>query len=198
MAIEKGKDIAYSDVIENVKTFLKDICYNIDGWKKGVDKQGNPIELVPVRLRNGQTYTYQSKKFNQVLAPKGGVDSPYPNILVTEHTIGVRGTVNDNMAKIVTSSEVEDDLNRFLSERGINITDKVKNNLGNSEIISIKSVMNFYANIASFISARLVYVTNNLKDTVAILTKTTSTHTAEISEIKGSLRWQDLNLQANN
>lgn len=44
----------------------------------------------------------------------------------------------------------------------------------------------------------LVYVTNNLKDTVAILTKTTSTHTAEISEIKGSLRWQDLNLQANN
>lgn len=38
----------------------------------------------------------------------------------------------------------------------------------------------------------LVYVTNNLKDTVAILTNTTNTHTAEISEIKESLRWQDL------
>ena len=38
----------------------------------------------------------------------------------------------------------------------------------------------------------LVYVTNNLKDTVAILTNTTSTHTAEISKIKESLRWQDL------
>lgn len=38
----------------------------------------------------------------------------------------------------------------------------------------------------------LVHVTNNLKDTVAILTKTTSTHTKEISEIKESLRWQDL------
>ena len=38
----------------------------------------------------------------------------------------------------------------------------------------------------------LVYVTNNLKDTVAILTNTTNTHTTEISEIKESLRWQDL------
>jgi hypothetical protein len=38
----------------------------------------------------------------------------------------------------------------------------------------------------------LVHVTNNLKDTVAILTKTTSTHTKEISEIKESLHWQDL------
>lgn len=38
----------------------------------------------------------------------------------------------------------------------------------------------------------LVYVTNNLKDTVAILTNTTNTHTTEISEIKESLCWQDL------
>lgn len=41
-------------------------------------------------------------------------------------------------------------------------------------------------------TAGLVHVTNNLKDTVAILTKTTSTHTKEISEIKESLHWQDL------
>lgn len=38
----------------------------------------------------------------------------------------------------------------------------------------------------------LVYVTNNLKDTVSILTKTTTTHTKEISEIQEKLRWQDL------
>lgn len=44
----------------------------------------------------------------------------------------------------------------------------------------------------------LVHVTSDLKTKLETLTETVTEHTKEINEIKGSLRWQDLNLQANN
>ena len=63
----------------------------------------------------------------------------------------------------VTEQNIKDDFNDFLSARGINITDKVKDNTeGNkSEIISMKGIMNFYANVSSFIASRLIYVVDS-------------------------------------
>lgn len=152
--IESGKQINYSKLVAEVVAFLKSVCYNIDGYKSGV----------PNNIRNGASFTIASQNFAETRTTDGGKDATH-NIAISAHTSTVKAVVADAMTSTVQSTVVTNQINAFLSDRGINVGSKepvyVDGKPTGGEYVSLKSIMNFYANISSFIASRLVFVTNS-------------------------------------
>ena len=69
------------------------------------------------------------------------------------HTNYAYGTVSDETLNVVPLSTVRSQLEEFLSSRGILTKSR--------EIVSYKSIMNFYNNVSSFLATKLIMVTNS-------------------------------------
>lgn len=77
-------------------------------------------------------------------------------------------TINDNKLVPVSASVVKTQLDSFLSSRGI----KSKEN----EVITFKGMMNFYANISSFLSAKMVLVGSSFRGEKYIIYNASATN----------------------
>ena len=136
MSVTSGNYIVYSDLVQSVKVFLKSLCQNI-----------NSFGDVSVELKNGSTFEISSQYF-----PATSTGETYnPQTARQAHTKRVRATVSDSLCAVVQDTKIEEQLNSFLSSRGIAIANKQ-----GKEIVSMKNIMNFYSNIATFIMSRLI------------------------------------------
>lgn len=127
-------DIVYEDLVNEVLKFLKNLCSNIG----------------TLNVRDNFKYNKEFVITDHSVTASGHRQA---------HTKTVTGKIIDslNMFKSpVTEETIKTQFNNFLSDRGIAI-----NNKKGKEIISMKSMMNFYANIATFITTKLVIVTND-------------------------------------
>lgn len=127
-------DIVYEDLVNEVLKFLKSLCNNIGTLN------------VRDNFKYGKTFVINS---HDVL--KDGHRKA--------HTKTIEGEITDGLnifKEPVTEQTIKTQFNDFLTLRGIAISKKK-----GKEIISMKSMMNFYANIATFITTKLVIVTND-------------------------------------
>lgn len=127
-------DIVYEDLVNEVLKFLKNLCSNIG----------------TLNVRDNFKYNKEFVITDHSVTASGRRQA---------HTKTVTGKIIDSsniFKEPVTEQTIKTQFNDFLSDRGIAI-DKKKG----KEIISMKSMMNFYANIATFITTKLVIVTND-------------------------------------
>ena len=137
MTIQKGQLIVYQDLINYTLNHIKSKCSNIDAFASNV----------PSSLKNGSSYTISSRSI------AAQANSP-------AHTVSAKGQVSDSQMAVVSSTTVTNEINSFLSSRGINMNP--------NDIVNFKDIMNFYNNIASFLSAKLMLVSNSFNSGVFI------------------------------
>ena len=140
MAIKTNDKITYQDLIDYTLKYIKDKCVNIDTLDSNISSQ----------LKNGATFTLTSAN----LTKKSGTN--------TTKTVSLKSTatVNDSLLVTVTSLKVETELKEFLTSRGI--LSKV------DELVTFKGIINYYSNVSSFISTKLLSVTNSFDGGVSI------------------------------
>ena len=130
MAIATNNLIVYQDLVNYTLTQIKNKCSNIDAFASNI----------PASLRNGSTFQIASQ-FIPAQAHSGA------------HTMTARGRVSDGVLSVVPSSTVYNEINSFLSSRGIKMNP--------NDIVNFKDIMNFYNNIAAFLSVKLLLVSNS-------------------------------------
>lgn len=118
--------ITYSDVINHVTDKIVKACANADKFTSDVHYS----------LKNQTSFTL----IKDTVSPKG--QNAYINV-----------KVNDALGVTVSSSTIKNQLNDFLTTRGV----KTQSN----KPISMKGMMNLYNNIATFITRRLVVVNSS-------------------------------------
>ena len=131
MAIAKENIIVYQELLDYALNNISKRCANI----------GQFASNVPAQLKNGTTWTVGSYKTTSSGKRAAG------------NTLKAVATVDDSLLNVVSEETVKQQLRDFMASRGIASKDK--------EIISFKSILNFYNNLAAFISAKLVYITNS-------------------------------------
>lgn len=128
-------DIVYEDLVNEIINKIKSICVNINSYSSSVRDN----------FKNGKTFTIASKSYTASGSR-------------TAHTKTVTAKVQDDMCAVVPESKIREQFEQFLIDRGIAVTNKK-----GKEVISMKSMMNFYANVATFITSRIVFMTNVFK-----------------------------------
>jgi len=131
MAIQKENLIVYSELLDYALNNISKRCSNI----------GQFASNVPMQLKNGSSWTVGSYKTTSSGKRAAG------------NTLKAVATVNDSLLNVVSEETVRSQLLEFMASRGIASKEKEK--------ISFKSILNFYNNLASFISAKLIYITNS-------------------------------------
>ena len=140
MTIMQNKIITYNDLITSALKRIKTLCKNIDTL---------PNDL-PSAFKNGNVLQVASKYFPLVMRP----EHHNPKVDRAAHTSILRATVSDTMLKAVPSSTVERDFLSFIKSRNIYTR--------TNELVSFKTMMVFYNNLAAFLSARMIYLTSQL------------------------------------
>ena len=133
MPIITNNIITYQDLINKTLEMIKSKCSNIDSFASGV----------PSQLKNGTSWTISSATVSHYVKDRRNEN----------HTLSTTATVSDSLLVTVPSTTVKSQLESFLTSRGI----LTKNN----EIVSFKGIMNYYNNISSFLSAKLMFVANS-------------------------------------
>jgi hypothetical protein len=169
MALVKDDLIVYQDLLDKTLDMIKSKCSNIDAFASGV----------PSTLKNGTTWTLAS-----------GTVGHNVNGSTTNHTLSTTATVSDSLLVTVPASTVKSQLQSFLTSRGIATKP--------DDIVSFKGIMNYYANISAFLSAKLMFVANSFSSGTFVFYNSSNTNypsvTAEtaglnypLSEVKTTL-----------
>jgi hypothetical protein len=152
MAITKGDQITYSDLILDVYNKIISNCKNIDHFDSDV----------PVYMRNSTT-------------GDDVYDFTIKSAVLSKNTLSAMGKVKDSAMVVVPSSKVRQQLEEFLKNRGIASKGPLFSTNENGEVvttpgetITFKGMMNFYNNIASFLSKRLIVVGNSFNTTTCL------------------------------
>lgn len=146
MAITKGDQITYSDLILDVYNKIISNCKNIDKFASDV----------PVYMKNSTS-------------KEDVYDFTIKSAVLSNNTLSAMGKVKDLAMVVVPSSTVRQQLEEFLKNRGIFSKGTIFSTNENGETvvttpgetITFKGMMNFYNNIASFLSKRLIVVGNS-------------------------------------
>ena len=134
MAIQLGQRITYGDLIAGIYEKIISVCQNIDGYRSDAS------------LRPGHSY---SRNVNS------DPSNPQSAGVTVTATMVSSGYLNS-----VSSGTVRDQLNSFLSSRGL---------AGKAgQYVSSRGMVNFYANLAAFLSAKLIRVANSYTGASAI------------------------------
>ena len=132
MALRTDNTIQYLDLIKQVKTYIKENCVNIGSYKNGMSACFKPPFTKDIKA----TMTGKATQ-------TAGYKYSYTTARSTELGLG-----------IVTETQIEEDINNFLASRGIASKAETP--------VTTKGILNFYNNIASFMSAKLILVTSEL------------------------------------
>ena len=135
--------IVYQDLINAVTSFITSTCHNVGSFSSSVKDT----------LINGKSFTVWSQSLGTTYINPG--HGHINSVKRSAHTKTITGVVSDGLGVVVPLDTVRNQLSSFLADRGLLSTNKK-----GIEIVSMKSMMNFYANIASFLAARFVYVSN--------------------------------------
>lgn len=154
MPIVKNDVIVYNDLLDKTLDMIKSRCSNIDAFASNV----------PLQYKNGSSWTISSATVSHYVQ-----DRRYEN-----HTLSTTGKVNDSLLVTVSSDTVKTQLQNFLTSRGV----ATKLN----EIVSFKGIMNYYANIASFLSAKLMFVTNSFNSGTFVFYNATNTTFPDVNK----------------
>lgn len=136
MALVTDNVITYSDLIDKTLELIKSKCSNIDAFGSSV----------PAALKNGTSWTLSSASVSHRVSSSGKQTT-------ATHTLTAKATVSDTTLAVVSSATVLSQLTSFLTSRGIYQTP--------DEHVTFKGIINFYNNISSFMSAKLMFVTNS-------------------------------------
>ena len=138
MAFEPNGQITYEEMLNNTIDTLKSKCCNIDTYASGL----------PNAYKDGQSYTVKT----QTVRKRNGGDGsgavgakPAQPITYRDVTLSTIATVSDSMLVVVPTSTVSSQITEFLTSRGILPADEM------NTIVTFKSMLNFYNNIASFL-----------------------------------------------
>lgn len=144
MAIQTGSIITYQDLVDLTINTIKTTCQNIN----------NIDSSVPAQLKNGytgssaKTYTTTGTAYNGVgFTPQTG--NGY-----------LKWLLNDSKLNVVPEETVVNQLNSFLSSRGIAARA--------GTVMTTRGILNFMANAAAFISCKVIQIGSN--DTSTIVT----------------------------
>lgn len=148
MTIKNNKKIVYQDLVESAIAQIKSVCENIDSFPK----------YVPNELKNGQEITIGTYYVPGQTWLNG--KKSHHGWTIKDHTSELKLRVEDDVLNIVSESTIRQQLDEFLIERGLKTQ--------SDEIMTFKNMMDFYNNLASFIAARVVYVTSIYTPSVCV------------------------------
>ena len=133
MTVGTNRIITFGDLVAWSKDMIKGLCKNIDAFANDV----------PAQYRNGSVVTRASKSFSRT---NGNNNVTWR----TAYTSILRSTTGDGSLVVVPSATVNSDLESFFSSRGLN----TKTNT----VMSTKAIINFFNNMASFMSVKLWHI----------------------------------------
>ncbi len=136
MTIATNSIITYADLVAKALQLIKSRCHNIDAFNSSV----------PSTLKNGASWTISSASVSHRVSSSGKQST-------ATHTLSTTGAVSDSTLVVVTSATVESQLNSFLTSRGIYQSP--------TEPVTFKGIVNFFNNLSSFMSAKIMFVTNS-------------------------------------
>lgn len=143
MPISPNNIITYQDLITATLAKIKTLCVNIDKL---------PTNL-PSAFKNGAVIPLASQYFSETRM--GWHWHMYwQAVNRAAHTSTIKARVSEELLTSVSSYTVENDFLNFLKAR--NIYTKL------NELVSFKIMMTFYNNLASFLSAKTVYLTSTI------------------------------------
>ena len=153
MAIAVGQIIVYDDLVDVVIETILSSAQNVDYWKN-----------VPAQFRAGYSRSI-SKTITVYPYNDNRHGSYHPPVNYTGRTTL---TMNDNYCQLVPQSIVREQFEQFLAERGLTFK--------KGTIMTLRGILNFIVNAASFIRSRLILV--GMSDTSAVCVMYSSASTS--------------------
>lgn len=147
MTVGSNNIVTYSDLVNSAIVKIKALCHNIDSFSTHV----------PNQYKTGYTVVKARKYFPET---KGGEHGGI-KIWRTGHTSYIRAITNDAHLVVVSSATVENDINNFMTSRGM----KAKSDT----VMSFKAIINFFNNLSAFISIKTFYVYSPVQGTQGIV-----------------------------
>lgn len=146
MAIAVGQVIVYDDLVDVVIETIISSAQNIDSWKN-----------VPAQFKAGYSRTI-TKTITVTPYNDHRHGSYHPPVNYTGRTTL---TMNDNYCQLVTQAIVREQFAQFLAERGLTWK--------KGTIMTLRGILNFIVNAASFIRSRLILVGMSDTSTVCVM-----------------------------
>ena len=150
MTIKVGEVITYSDLVDLVLTSIKNRCQNV-GELKGIS---STLTNTSYTINGNVTTTLTNKGlgarvfYNHIYYQSGAVS----------YKVSIGG---NNPIKVVQLATIRNQLNEFLSNRGIAQPKET--------IMTQRGILNFFINVASFVKTKVVMVGNDLTQDTAVV-----------------------------
>ena len=167
MAIDVGQVITYSDLVDLVLTSIKNRCQNIDKLNNIPSTLNGESKTINGSVTT--TYTdnnYHGRGTDKRVALSGAISS----------VATVEGT---NPITVVAFDTVKNELNSFLSNRGIALPKET--------VMTQRGILNFFVNVASFVKTKVVTVGNDLTSETAVVYVSTNKDIPNFPTINSNL-----------
>ena len=161
MSINSGQNITYGDLKTYALNMIKKRCCNVNAnnstdWSDYSAYSGSTE--ANSYLRKGASWTIVSKSYSETKMTNQHGDTI--SRARKACTVKANASVSDNLLVPVYHATIDSQFTSFLNSKGIS----TKSN----ETVSFKGMLNFMNNLAVFMAAKLVYITNSINTPVQV------------------------------